>query len=66
MAHDTLLTPTQLAESWGLDVGTLANWRTRRTGPVYLRLNGSRGSVRYRLADIEAYEQTKVVQTTGN
>jgi hypothetical protein len=56
-AHD-LLTDAQLALRWQLSRGTLANQRSQGRGPAYLKLAGR---VRYRRADIEAYEQAGFV-----
>jgi hypothetical protein len=55
--HD-LLTDAQLAVRWQLSRGTLANQRSQGRGPAYLKL-ASR--IRYRLSDIEAYEQAGLV-----
>jgi hypothetical protein len=55
--HD-LLTDAQLAMRWQLSRGTLANQRSQGRGPAYLKLAGR---VRYRRADIEAYEQAGFV-----
>jgi hypothetical protein len=55
--HD-LLTDAQLAVRWQLSRGTLANQRSQGRGPTYLKLAGR---VRYRLSDIEAYEQAGFV-----
>ena len=55
--HD-LLTDAQLAARWQLSRGTLANQRSQGRGPAYLKLAGR---VRYRRADIEAYEQAGFV-----
>jgi hypothetical protein len=49
-----VLTPQHLAERWGVTVQALAQLRYRGTGPTFIRL-GSK-SIRYRLADVEAYE----------
>lgn len=35
-----LLTPEQVAEALGTTTKTLANWRSRRTGPSYVRIAG--------------------------
>lgn len=35
-----LLTPEQVAEALGTTTKTLANWRSRRTGPSYVRVAG--------------------------
>jgi hypothetical protein len=53
-----LLTDAQLAVRWQLSRGTLANQRSQGRGPAYLKLDGR---VRYRLSDIEAYEQAGFV-----
>lgn len=39
-----LITERVLAEEWDLAPKTLANWRSQRTGPPYIKL---RGSIRY-------------------
>jgi hypothetical protein len=57
MNKNIWITPEQLAERLQIALGTLANWRTRRQGPKYIRLSGKRGSVRYRLDDVERWEQ---------
>src|SRR5215207_5065254 len=53
-----LLTDAQLAVRWQLSRGTLANQRSQGRGLAYLKLAGR---VRYRLSDIEAYEQAGFV-----
>jgi hypothetical protein len=53
-----LLTDAQLAARWQLSRGTLANQRSQGRGPAYFKLAGR---VRYRLSDIEAYEQAGFV-----
>lgn len=45
-------TPQQVAASYGIAVGTLANWRSRRSGPKYFKV-GSK--ILYRTADVEAF-----------
>lgn len=55
---DGLLTPADLAERWSMSVGTLANLRSARKGPAYLRIGGA---VRYRPEDIERYESEAMV-----
>lgn len=46
------LTPEDLGKSWQLSPGTLANWRTQKTGPAFVRIGGV---VRYRRDAIEAW-----------
>lgn len=36
----SLLTPQQVAEALGTTTKTLANWRSRRTGPSFVRIAG--------------------------
>jgi len=58
-APEIHLTPTDLAQRWGVTVGHLANLRWEGMSQVpYLKLGGH---VRYRLADILAYEAQAVV-----
>jgi len=55
-----LLTTEELAERWSMDAGSLENWRQDpKKGPVFIKLGeGSSSPVRYRLIDIEAYEES--------
>lgn len=48
----------QLAEHWGIPVRTLAAWRYQGKGPRYMKLGGA---VRYRLEDVEAYENENLM-----
>jgi hypothetical protein len=47
----------QLAERWGVSMGTLANLRSAKSGPPYIKINKS---VRYPVAAIEEYEQAQL------
>ncbi len=51
---DDLLTQKQVAQRWALSERTLERWRTIGEGPVYIKLGYA---VRYRLTDIESFEQ---------
>jgi len=51
---DDLLTQKQLAQRWALSERTLERWRITAAGPTYIKLGYL---VRYRMADIEAFEQ---------
>lgn len=42
-----------LAKRWAISTSTVARWRTDRIGPVYVKIGGQ---VRYRIQDIEQYE----------
>jgi hypothetical protein len=47
----------QLAERWGVSAGTLANLRSAKIGPPYIKINKS---VRYPVAAVEEYEQAQL------
>ena len=55
-----LLDTDALAQILGLAPGTLRTWRWSGAGPKFHRLNGLRGAIRYRGADVESWlsEQT--------
>lgn len=52
------LTQAELADRFGVPVKTLAAWRYQNKGPAYLKLGGA---VRYRVEDVEAYENENLV-----
>ena len=56
--HRDLLTPTQLADRWGITTGHLANQRHHGEGIGYVKI-GSR--VAYRYAEVVAYETAHYV-----
>ena len=51
------ISQNELAKRWQISEATLERWRSQRKGPQFLRLGGQ---VRYRLADVEAYELQKL------
>lgn len=53
---DNKLTPQELADRWDVSINTLQRWRVDGVGPRYLKLH-TKGSIRYRREDIEAYER---------
>lgn len=57
-----LLTPEQTAERLGIAPRTMANWRVVGAGPPFVRV-GSR--VRYTIADLETWVQTRTVGHTS-
>jgi predicted DNA-binding transcriptional regulator AlpA len=61
---ERLMSPKEVAERWQLSVDQLAELRQSEDGPDYVRL-GHR-TVRYRLADIEAYEMDRLVELERN
>ena len=53
-----LLTPKELCERWKIADNTLRQWRVKNMGPAYIKLgDGKAAEVRYRLEDIEEFEQ---------
>jgi excisionase family DNA binding protein len=58
-AHKTLLTPHEAAEFLTISSETLAQWRSQRRGPQYIKLEGR--LVRYRLSDLESYLTERLV-----
>jgi hypothetical protein len=60
------LTPQQLASRWGLRPATLADWRVKGQGPRFLKPGRTlKARVRYRLDDIEAWEQANQHEHTA-
>jgi predicted DNA-binding transcriptional regulator AlpA len=55
-----LLKPKEAAEFLGVEPRTLANWRAQRRGPAHIAISSR--LVRYRLADLEAYAASLVVE----
>lgn len=51
--EDALLRECDVAARWNMSTRTLQRWRTEQFGPPFIRLFGS---IRYRLADIIAFE----------
>jgi predicted DNA-binding transcriptional regulator AlpA len=46
------LTPDDLARMWQVSVGTIANWRTSKKGPEFVRIGGL---VRYSPEAVQAW-----------
>ena len=53
------LTTDQLAERLGVEPQTVRDWRVQDRGPAYIKDGGK--LVRYRLADVEAWEKSCLV-----
>lgn len=60
--HNHHLTPDELAARWSVTTATLANQRSLRRGPTYLKLGGA---IRYTLADVERFEAAGRVETAA-
>ncbi len=61
MKTQRCMTQTELAERWRISEATLERWRTEACGPVFLKLGNQ---VRYRLQDVEAFEEAALRGTT--
>jgi len=55
------LNQKQLATRWAISEATLERWRSDGIGPMFLKLSGQ---VRYRLVDIEAFEESCLSTST--
>jgi predicted DNA-binding transcriptional regulator AlpA len=58
---NSLLTPRKAAEFLGIPEHTLAEWRSQRRGPPYIKLESR--LVRYRQSDLENYLSERAVET---
>ena len=56
-----LLTAEDVAELTGLSVETLAQWRSQKRGPVFVKI--SRNCVRYRQSDLDGWLAKRIVRT---
>ena len=57
-----LLTPEDLADRWNLTETTLSQWRWNGCGPRYIKMGKG---IRYRLSEIERFEDQKTCQDTS-
>jgi len=55
-----LLTPKETSEFLCVPEGTLAQWRSQKRGPAFLKLEDR--LVRYRRSDLERYIESKTVE----
>jgi predicted DNA-binding transcriptional regulator AlpA len=49
----------QLAERFGTTPQAIYSWRVRGEGPPFVRMPGNR--IRYRVADVEAWENSRLM-----
>jgi len=54
------LSPAELAERYGVPLETVYGWNRTRTGPQFMKIGRH---VRYRLADVVAWEKSRTVVT---
>ena len=60
-----LLSPRELSELLSLSVNHLAILRMTGEGPIFFKLgNGSRSAVRYKLADVETWLESRRRRST--
>lgn len=55
------MTQSELAKRWRISEATLERWRTESNGPVFLKLGNQ---VRYRIQDVEAFEEVALRGST--
>ncbi|NCC61329.1 MAG: DNA-binding protein [Verrucomicrobiae bacterium] len=60
----TMLTPEQTSRMLCISPRTLENWRYRGMGPKYLQI--SKRCIRYRLSDIEEWQQSILRKSTSD
>lgn len=53
----THLSTEQLAARWDVTVDTIERWRSEGIGPRYIKVTRA---IRYRLSDVEAFEEVSV------
>lgn len=54
-----MLSPVQLSQRIGVGVRTLASWRLKKKGPVYLKFGDDpKSEVRYTVQDVIAWEES--------
>jgi hypothetical protein len=52
----------QLARRWGVSPRSVERWRYRGVGPRWTRIEGR---IRYRLIDVETYEEARLSSGVG-
>ena len=57
------LSAQEVAQRWSVSVRTLERWRAAGSGPAWLRLGSG---VRYRLADVLAFEEAQLRRPDGS
>lgn len=59
--QESIMSPEELAARWGVMTITLARWRWTGKGPRFFKVGRN---IKYRVPDIEAYEEQKARQST--
>lgn len=52
------LNQVELSRRWGISARTLEQWRWRNVGPTFVKIGNC---VRYRIDDVERYEQQRLM-----
>ncbi|MBP9692329.1 MAG: DNA-binding protein [Alphaproteobacteria bacterium] len=60
--QEPLISPEELAARWGIATITLDRWRWAGKGPRFFKPGNK---IKYRVQDIEAYEEQKARQSTA-
>jgi predicted DNA-binding transcriptional regulator AlpA len=60
VSDDKHLSPEELAHREGVPLQTVYGWNKTRTGPQFMRIGRH---VRYRLADVVAWENSRLVDS---
>ena len=53
------LTAREVTKLYAIPLGTLSQWRTRKTGPDYFKINGS---VRYSVEELDRFFESSRVK----
>nr|BDD46866.1 hypothetical protein 30 [bacterium] len=62
MTEKTFLSQIDLSRRWGVSPRTLERWRWLGEGPSFTKIGGA---VRYRIEDVEEYEQGNLFNSTS-
>lgn len=60
---DTLITADRAARRLGVSARTLRAWRAQGHGPLSVRLGPTGGTLRYRVADLDAWVESAMRDT---
>jgi hypothetical protein len=61
-----MLKPAEAAQFMGFNTGTLAQWRTNKIGPKYIKLgNTLRAPIRYYQDDLVEYMNRNTIDNSG-
>jgi predicted DNA-binding transcriptional regulator AlpA len=55
MNSNEMITEQQLAEILRIGISTIRRWRSTGMGPTHIRMGSGRGSIRYRMEDVDDF-----------